>query len=282
MIDRMEQLARSGAKDAAKKLLEELQQMLENLQMAQPQQGGDDMDDDMSALDELGNMIREQQNLRDKTFKQGQEQRRGQRGQRGQQGQRGQRGQQGQQQGDPDQFGDLRKNQQALREQLKKLLEEMRKRGQMGQQGQQGQQGQGQGGQDPMEGLGQADGAMGDAEGQLGQGNAEGAVDAQGRALEALRRGAQNLAQQMQQGNGQGPGPGQPGRTGQARANNDTDPLGRPLRGRDYGDDVTVKVPGEIDVQRARRILEELRKRFADPARPQLELDYIERLLKDF
>lgn len=276
MIDRLEQLARSGAKDAAKKLLEELQSMLENLQMAQPGQNGDDMDDDMSALDELGNMIREQQNLRDKTFKQGQEQRRGQRGQRGQQGQQGQ---QGREQGDQNQFGDLRQNQQALREQLKKLLEEMRKRGQMGQQGRQGQPGQGQ---DPMEGLGQADGAMGDAEGQLGQGNADGAVDAQGRALEALRRGAQNLAQQMQQGQGQGPGPGQPGRTGQARANNDTDPLGRPLRGRDYGDDVTVKVPGEIDVQRARRILEELRKRLADPARPQLELDYIERLLKDF
>ena len=114
------------------------------------------------------------------------------------------------------------------------------------------------------------------------QGNADGAVDSQGRALEALRRGAQSLAQPMQQGQGQGPGPGQPGRNGQARANNDTDPLGRPLRGRDYGDDVTVKVPGEIDVQRARRILEELRRRFADPLRPQLELDYIERLLKDF
>jgi uncharacterized protein (TIGR02302 family) len=284
MIDRMEQLARSGAKDAAKRLLEELQQMLENLQMARPgQQGGDDMDDDMmSALDELGNMIREQQNLRDKTFRQGQDQRRNQqqRGQRGQNQQGRQQGQQGQQ-GDPSQFGELRQNQQALREQLKKLLEEMRKRGQAGQQGQP-QPGQGQQGQDPGEGLGQADGAMGDAEGQLGQGNADGAVDSQGRALEALRRGAQSLAQQMQQGQ-QGPGgPGQPGRNGQARANNDTDPLGRPLRGRDYGDDVTVKVPGEIDVQRARRILEELRKRFADPLRPQLELDYIERLLKDF
>ncbi len=62
----------------------------------------------------------------------------------------------------------------------------------------------------------------------------------------------------------------------------------RPIRsagrcaGRDYSDDVTVKVPGEIDVQRARRILEELRRRFSDPARPQLELDYLERLLKDF
>ena len=79
-----------------------------------------------------------------------------------------------------------------------------------------------------------------------------------------------------------GPGPnGQPGR-GQQRAQQNTDPLGRPLRGRDYGDDTTVKVPGEIDVQRARRILEELRMRFGESYRPQLELDYIERLLKDF
>jgi hypothetical protein len=43
-----------------------------------------------------------------------------------------------------------------------------------------------------------------------------------------------------------------------------------------------VKVPGAIDVQRARRILEELRRRFGESDRPQFELDYIERLLKDF
>jgi uncharacterized protein (TIGR02302 family) len=36
MIDRMERLARSGQKDAARQLLEQLQQMLENLQMARP------------------------------------------------------------------------------------------------------------------------------------------------------------------------------------------------------------------------------------------------------
>ena len=96
------------------------------------------------------------------------------------------------------------------------------------------------------------------------------------------RKGAQGLAQSMQQQMGQGPGPGQPGRNGPARAQQETDPLGRPLRGRDYGDDVTVKVPGEIDVQRARRILEELRKRLGEATRPQIELDYIERLLKDF
>src|SRR5205807_386785 len=41
MIERMERLSRSGDKEAAKQLLEQLQQMLENLQMAQPGQSGD-------------------------------------------------------------------------------------------------------------------------------------------------------------------------------------------------------------------------------------------------
>jgi hypothetical protein len=41
-------------------------------------------------------------------------------------------------------------------------------------------------------------------------------------------------------------------------------------------------VPGEIDAQGARRILEELRHRFGEAFRPRLELDYIERLLRDY
>ncbi|MGZ3409784.1 MAG: TIGR02302 family protein [Xanthobacteraceae bacterium] len=272
MLDRLEQLSRSGAKDAARQLLDQLQQMLENLQMARPGGDMDDGDDDMmSALDELGDMIRKQQQLRDRTFRQGQEQRRGQRGQRGQQGQQGQDGQDGQ----GDQFGELRQDQQGLRDQLKKLLEDLKKRGL-------GQQPGGQGGKE-LDELGRAGDAMGDAEGALGDSNADGAVDGQGRALDALRQGAQNLAQAMQQQLGMGPGgPGQPGRNGQARANPETDPLGRPMRGPQYGDDVTVKVPGEIDVQRARRILEELRRRLGEANRPKIELDYIERLLKDF
>jgi uncharacterized protein (TIGR02302 family) len=292
MIDRMEQMARSGNREAAQQLLDQMQSMLDNLQ-AQMDQPQDDADDEMQAMmDELADLTRQQQELRDKTFEQGQDQRRqrGQPNQRGQQNQPGQRGQQGQQQGkqgDQNGMGDLAQRQQALRDQLKKLLEEMRKKG-MGQQPGEGQQGQGQQGQGDQ--LGQADEAMGDAQGQLGQGNADGAVDSQGKALDALRRGAQSMAQAMQQQQGMGPGgrpngpgrPGRAGRTGPARADQQTDPLGRPLRGRDYGDDSTVKVPGEIDVQRARRILEELRKRFGELARPQLELDYIERLLKDY
>ena len=63
-------------------------------------------------------------------------------------------------------------------------------------------------------------------EGQLGQGNADGAVDSQGRALEALRRGAQNLAQQMQQQGMMGQGPARPARPASAsRA-----PISRPTR----------------------------------------------------
>jgi uncharacterized protein (TIGR02302 family) len=267
MLDRLEQMARSGARDAARRLLDELSNLLNNLQMARPgQQGGEDDDDMNSALDQLADMIRKQQQLRDRTFQQGQDQRR-QRGQRGPKGQQGEQGEQG------EGMGDLQKQQQALRDQLNKLLEELRNRG-LGQPGQQGEKEMGQ--------LGQAGKEMGQAEGQLGEGNADGAVDSQGRALEALRRGVQSLAQSMQQQQGMGPGQGRPGRVGPPRAQQQTDPLGRPLRGRDYGDDVTVKVPGEIDVQRARRILEELRRRFGESFRPQLELEYIERLLRDF
>ena len=259
MMDRLENLARSGNKEAARRLLEEMQAMLENLRTARPGQMDEGDDDMMSALDELGDMIRKQQQLRDKTFRQGQDMRRDR--------QRGQRP-----------LGDLRQDQQALRERLNKLLEQLRQRG-LGNP-QQNPNGQGQKGNQTGK-LGEAGKAMGEAAGELGEGDTESAVDAQGRALEAMRKGAQGLAQQMQQ-SGMGPGPnGRPGR-GQQRAQRNTDPLGRPMRGREYGDDVTVKVPGEIDAQRARRILEELRKRYGESYRPQLELDYIERLLKGY
>ncbi len=258
MLDRLEQLARSGAKDAARQLLEELQQMLENLQMARPgqQQDGDGDDDMMSALDELGDMIRKQQQLRDRTFRQGQDQRRErQRGQRGQQGQQGQQGNKANKASRGSSSATCSRTSRRCASSSRSCW----RRCASAASASRASRARGQAEADQ---LGRAGDAMGDAEGALGDGNADGAVDAQGRALEAMRKGAQGLAQLMQQQ--QGPGPGQPGRTGQARANQDTDPLGRPLRGRDYGDDTTVKVPGEIDVQRARRILEELRRRFGD------------------
>lgn len=279
MIDRMERLSRSGDKDGAKQLLDQLQQMLEGLRMAQPGQSGEsDME---QALNELGDMIRKQQQLRDKTYKQGQDSRRDR--------------MRGKQQPGDQSMSDLQQDQQALRDRLKKLQDEMARRGlsQKGQKGQQGQQGdQGQPGLDGDQdadqgdddgGLDSADSAMGDAGSKLGEGNADGAVDSQGKALDAMRKGAQKMAEAMQQGDGDGQGDGPGNRAGrQQSGGNQTDPLGRPLHGREFGDDYTVKIPGEIDVQRVRRILEELRRRLGDPSRPQIELDYIERLLKDF
>ena len=272
MIERMERLSRSGDKEGAKQLLEQLQQMLENLQLAQPGQSGDgDME---QALNELSDMIRKQQQLRDKTFKQGQDSRRDR-----------QRGKQ-----DDQSMSDLQQDQQGLRDRLRKLQDELakrgmgqRQRGEKGQQGQKGQDGDPQQGDGGEDGLGEADNAMGDAGGKLGEGNADGAVDSQGKALDALRKGAQSLAEAMQQGDGEGQSDGPGNRAGrQQSGGNQSDPLGRPLHGREFGDDLTVKIPGEIDVQRVRRILEELRRRLADPQRPQIELDYIERLLKDY
>ena len=59
------------------------------------------------------------------------------------------------------------------------------------------------------------------------------------------------------------------------------DPLGRQQGGGpSFGD--SVKVPNASELQRARDILMELRRRAAERGRPQQELDYIDRLLKQF
>jgi uncharacterized protein (TIGR02302 family) len=263
MLDRIENLARSGSRDAARRMLDELQAMLDGLsrnRQARGDQGGE-MD---TMLDELGRMIQEQQRLRDRTYREGREGR----------NERRNRGA-GQERSDRERraFGDLQRGQEGLRQQLERMLEQLRRQQQGG-----AEDGGGQG-EEAGEALGRAEQAMRDAEGSLGTGDADNAVEGQGRALQNLRRGAQSMAEAMQGGPGEGYGdPGGP----QADAAERTDPLGRPVRSREYGDDFTVKVPDEIDVQRARRVLEELRRRFGESERPRFELDYIERLLRDF
>ncbi len=264
MLDRIENLAKNGARDAARKLLDEMQAMLDNLSRTRQAQGGQEGESG-DPLDELGRMIQEQQRLRDKTYRQGRQDGRPQ--QDGRPGERNRRA-----------YGDLRNNQQELRQKLEQMLEALKRRGGEGE----GEEGQGKDGNDPgkqaNEALGRAGKAMQDAEGALEGGDSDNAVDAQGRALQALRKGAQNLADAMQgEGEGSGEASGQQGQSAER-----TDPLGRPMRSREYGDDFTVKIPGEIDVQRARRVLEELRRRFSEPDRPREELDYLERLLRDF
>jgi uncharacterized protein (TIGR02302 family) len=295
MLNEMQDAMRRGDMAEAQRLLDQLKNILENLRTARPNSRmSDPMAREMNRqMEEMDNMIREQQQLRDETFRQGQNrrdgarqnQRQGQRQQRGP-GQRQQPGQQGQQ-GDEGQEGEqdgaengqdgqggqgLSRRQQALRERLQEMQRRMRGMGMQGEQG-----------------LSEAEGAMRDAEGQLGQGREGGAVESQGRALEGLQRGMQGMAQQMQrmmgqnEGNEEGGEPGGPGNP-QGRAQNDPrndDPLGRPTRSREFSDG-RVRIPGanESAVERARRILEELRRKLGDPTRPQEELDYFERLLR--
>jgi len=261
MLDQIEKMARSGDRQSAQKLLDQLQSLMENLQKNRRQAGPQQNQD--NPLDQLGRMIQEQQRLRDRTYKE-----------RGNQNQN----QQGQQKnGQRNQMGQLQQGQGDLRQQLERMLEQLRKRQQGQQQGNDPQQGPGN---DPADALNRAEQAMRDAENSLGQGDAEGAVESQGRALSQLRRGAQAMADAMQQG-GPGDGPGFPDGPEADQADR-TDPLGRPVRNREFGDDYTVKVPDEIDTQRARRVLEELRRRLSEPARPRLELDYLDRLLRDY
>jgi len=142
-------------------------------------------------------------------------------------------------------------SQQALRDRLNKLMEQLRQAG-LGQpnQNQQGKGERGEKGQgNEMGQLGDAGEAMGQAEGELGEAIAEGAVGSQGRALEAHAQGRQGLASRCSRA-GMGPAP-KAGPAGPRRAQQETIRSDRPLRGRDYGDDVTVKVRRDRRAARA-------------------------------
>lgn len=74
-------------------------------------------------------------------------------------------------------------------------------------------------------------------------------------------------------------------RSGDRRAEDRRDPLGRRLRedGTGHGaDEGGVRVPDQMEQARSHAIQEELRRREAEKTRPQPELDYIERLLRQF
>lgn len=74
------------------------------------------------------------------------------------------------------------------------------------------------------------------------------------------------------------------GRDVNRRADERRDPLGRQLREGTSGADESgdVEVPDQMEEARTRAIQEELRRRGADRGRPQPELDYIDRLLRQF
>ncbi|MBP2550217.1 uncharacterized protein (TIGR02302 family) [Neorhizobium galegae] len=291
MMDQIENLARSGNRDAAQQMLSDLQRMMNNLQagrMQRPQQGQQQQNSQMrQQIDKLGEIMQEQQRLMDQTFQLDQALRdRMQRGDPDQPYEQGQNPQGQQQQG---QQGQQQQGQQPTdqmtAEQLREALKQLRaQQDGLGQKLKDLQKGLKDLGMQPGEGFGQAEREMGNAGKALGQSQGEQAVEGQGNALNALRQGAQSMMQQMmqamqqgqgQQGEGQNPGEGMASQGGQ----NGRDPLGRPRAnsGPEFGDQ--VKVPDEIDVQRAREILDAIRERLGNTLSGEAERRYLERLL---
>jgi hypothetical protein len=232
MLKAIQQLAQTGARTKAQELLAMLQNLLENMHSGGA--GSGQADKAMSgAIQGLGDIIGRQRQLLDKSLRHGEGA------------------------GDPKDGGGkgLANQQGKLHEDLDRLLK--------------GLDGHKLPGGNK---LGDAGHAMGDAQNSLGKQDFGSASDAQKNALEALKEGAGQLAEEMMKQSGQGKnGQGQEGE----------DPLGRST-GANGGIGGDVKLPGASELQRARAILEELRRRAAQPGRSKQELDYIDRLLREF
>ena len=81
----------------------------------------------------------------------------------------------------------------------------------------------------------------------------------------------------------EGAGGGEQGQVdGETTAENGRDPLGRPIGSRGSVGTNENLVPEADSAGRARALLDEIRRRSGDQSRPQLELDYLRRLLDWF
>lgn len=252
LLDTIAELAESGATEQAQALLAELQNILENLKLADQPFGMTPGEEAMSqAIEEMDGIVAAQRDLLDRTFRELEALRL-----------------------DPDAdrklgfqseekpFDDLAGEQEELKDELDKILGKLKEKG-----------------EEPPDALLEALGAMEDAKARLDAARADRAMASQGTAIEKMREGTQALAEKLMAGrNGKGRG------RGQARS----DPFGRPQQGRGPGQesgpgDIRGSgIPDSIDMQRAQQILDELRERARDLGRPQIELDYLERLLRRF
>ena len=288
MAREIQEAARRGDLERMRQQLAELERALEALQQGRTARMESPERQQQRAqgrqmMGAVNDMLQRQGRLMDRSHQRAQEQQRSQQSrsqqQRSQQQGRDQRGQQqGLEQNQQRQL-DARQ-QQALRRALGELMQQF-----------------GDFAGEVPEPLGRADRAMRDAVEALRQGNEAGAQAAQQRAIEALQQGAREMQNQMAGRMGlmeSGDGEGEPGGENTEEGGEDSgtgrqlgegrDPLGRPRRdgvgGRDEGSDVVV--PTEMEMQRTREIQEELRRRAGERDRPQLELDYIDRLLRRF
>ena len=244
MLDAIRDLSQQGANNAARQMLSDLENLLDNMRLSQNGSGqgsgssgqGSGQGERGGAAGEAGELIGRQRELADEAFE---------------------RGRSGGENGD-----DLAAREGQLGGDLDDLIDSL----------------EGDSEADPSgeasRALGRARSAMREAEGALAGDNFAAANDAMERAIANLRDGAEALArEQMRQARGEGGEPGEEGQRGR------TDPLGRAV-GQSAGDG--VEVPGESDAGRTRAVIDELRRRLGEPGREEEEKDYLERLLERF
>ncbi len=289
MVDRARELAKTGAMDAAKQMLSQLNRMLEGLRNgAAMARQNPAMAKARKMMNAMRSLAQRQQQLMDQTFRrsqtnpdgqqnrnenpsQAQPSERQQREARQRRNQPGQTGKPGQ--GEPQSAEAMRQQQEALRRELGRLMLQMD---------------EALGSIPP--GLGEAERSMKGAGKSLGKGDATGAVPQQADALEKLRQGMESAAEQMaqrMQGRSIGVGIGMmPGSQGNGqRQGSERDPFGRQNGNGQFGnvnDDNGIKVPTEREIFRAREIMEELHRRSEESDRKEPERDYIDRLLRRF
>ncbi|QGX97243.1 TIGR02302 family protein [Roseovarius faecimaris] len=288
MMDRIQELMEQGRMAEAQQALEEFQEMMENLRVTEGQQGQGGESPGQQAMEGLAETLRDQQGLSDQAFRDLQEQfnpnaqageSQGNQGRSGGQGQGQQHegldgqgegeGQQRGGRGDPlagDSEGSLADRQEALRRRLDAQRDSLPGGGS-------------EAGEAARDALDRAGRAMDGAEEALRGNDMAEAIDRQSEAMEALREGMRNLGEALAENNetqgGQGQALGQFG-------DQQSDPLGRiPGRGGQVGTQDEL-LQGEDVYRRARELLDEIRRRSGEGERPEVERNYLRRLLDRF
>lgn len=295
LMDRIEELMQEGRMAEAAELMEQLNQMMENMRVTQGEGGDGPPTPGQQSMQDLAETLRDQENLSDDAFRDlqdgfnpgqqndGQQPGQNQPGQQGQDGdQPGEDGQQGEGQGvgengQQGQTGDngaggtgnLADRQRALRNELERQRNGLPNL-------------DGEAGETARRSLERAEGAMEGAEQALRDGDLGEAIDRQAEAMDALRNGMRELGQALAENQAQ---PGQGTEQGEAQGRpmpGQRDPLGREMgNSGQLGTDQELLGREETN-RRAEELLGEIRRRSAEQDRPEVERDYLRRLLNQF
>lgn len=252
LLENIQDALKSGDGAEAEKLLSELQDMMENLQASAGEDAeGSGQQNAAKQLNELDQLSRDEQALRDETLETARET-------------GGLKPQQ--------EEGEKNRQKNQRQESIRQRQEELRKRLERAQDNWRNDN------PESASELEKARKSMKQAEDALGpkDEDLERALDSQQETLEALRETADALSEKLRaQQEGGAPG----GRTGRRRQGMGRDPLGRTSGGQRFTKDKYDPL-GLPPAQRAHQLQEELRRRLGQPERPVEELEYLQRLLK--